>query len=81
MFSESDRTGLSNGSVLDLGTGPLTQAIALAERGFQVIAIDLSETAIHQAAAKANQKGLEVSFRQDDNHLANMIPIVCIGIA
>ncbi|BAY21490.1 putative thiopurine S-methyltransferase [Calothrix sp. NIES-2100] len=57
---------LSNASVLDLGTGPGTQAIALAERGFQVMATDLSEAAINQAAAKANQKGLEISFRQDD---------------
>lgn len=57
---------LSNGSVLDLGTGPGTQAIALAERGFQVMATDLSEAAIHQAAAKANQKGLQISFQQDD---------------
>ena len=57
---------LRNGSVLDLGTGPGTQAIALAEQGFQVIATDLSETAIRQAAAKAKQKGLEISFRQDD---------------
>ncbi|BAY30287.1 putative methyltransferase [Nostoc carneum NIES-2107] len=56
----------SNGSVLDLGTGPGTQAIALAERGFQVVATDLSEAAIRQAAAKANQKGLEISFQQDD---------------
>lgn len=57
---------LRNGSVLDLGTGPGTQAFALAQRGFQVMATDLSETAIRQAAAKANQKGLEISFRQDD---------------
>ncbi|MBM0745305.1 class I SAM-dependent methyltransferase (plasmid) [Phormidium sp. CLA17] len=53
---------LNSGTLLDLGTGPGTQAIALAERGFQVIATDLSETAIRQAA----EKGLEISFRQDD---------------
>ncbi|MGF1977369.1 MAG: class I SAM-dependent methyltransferase [Nostoc sp. CmiSLP01] len=57
---------LSNGSVLDLGTGPGTQALALAKRGFQMMATDLSEAAILQAAAKAKQKGLEVSFQQDD---------------
>ncbi|MGJ5634875.1 class I SAM-dependent methyltransferase [Nostoc sp. CALU 1950] len=57
---------LSNGSVLDLGTGPGTQALALAERGFQTMGTDLSEAAIRQAAAKANQKGLEISFQQDD---------------
>ncbi len=31
-----------------------------------MIATDLSETAIRQAAAKANHKGLQISFRQDD---------------
>lgn len=57
---------LRTGSVLGLGTGPGTQAIALAERVFQVTATDLSETAIRQAAAKATEQGLTVSFRQDD---------------
>lgn len=57
---------LNMGSVLDLGTGPGTQAIAFAERGFQVMATDLSETAIRQASAKAKEKGLEIAFRQDD---------------
>ncbi|MBM0744967.1 class I SAM-dependent methyltransferase (plasmid) [Phormidium sp. CLA17] len=57
---------LSCSIVLNLGTGPGTQAISLAERGFQVIATDLSETAIHQAAEKAAEKKLEIPFRQDD---------------
>jgi 2-polyprenyl-3-methyl-5-hydroxy-6-metoxy-1,4-benzoquinol methylase len=57
---------LSTGSALDLGTGPGTQAIALAERGFQVTATDLSATAIRQAAAKAAEQGVAISFRQDD---------------
>ncbi|BAY65178.1 thiopurine S-methyltransferase [Calothrix brevissima NIES-22] len=70
---------LSNGSVLDLGTGPGTQAIALAERGFQVMGTDLSEAAIHQAATKANQKGLEISFEQDDilnSHLQQSFDLI-----
>ncbi|BAY09995.1 putative methyltransferase [Calothrix sp. NIES-2098] len=70
---------INNGSVLDLGTGPGTQAIALAERGFQVMATDLSEAAIRQAAAKANQKGLEISFRQDDilnSHLEQSFDLI-----
>lgn len=57
---------LSSGTVLDLGTGPGTQAIALAERGFQVIATDLSETAVRLAAEKTSYLGLNISFRQDD---------------
>ncbi|MEP0919878.1 class I SAM-dependent methyltransferase [Leptolyngbya sp. DQ-M1] len=57
---------LSTGEALDLGTGPGTQAMALAERGFRVTATDLSATAIRQAAAKATEQGLSISFRQDD---------------
>ncbi len=57
---------IHTGTVLDLGTGPATQAIALAEKGFQVTATDISQTAINQAESKAKQKGLDISFRQDD---------------
>jgi cyclopropane fatty-acyl-phospholipid synthase-like methyltransferase len=58
--------GLSSGTALDLGTGPGTQAIALAERGFQVVATDLSETAVQLAAERVSDRGLNLSFRQDD---------------
>jgi 2-polyprenyl-3-methyl-5-hydroxy-6-metoxy-1,4-benzoquinol methylase len=54
------------GTALDLGTGPGTQAMALAERGFQVTATDLSVTAIQKAQKQAQEKGLNVSFVQDD---------------
>jgi len=57
---------LQTGTALDLGTGPGTQAMALAERGFEVTATDLSETAIEKALAKAKEKSLDISFRQDD---------------
>jgi 2-polyprenyl-3-methyl-5-hydroxy-6-metoxy-1,4-benzoquinol methylase len=57
---------LVTGVVLDLGTGPGTQAMALAARGFQVTATDLSDAAINQAREKANAKGLNISFQQDD---------------
>ncbi len=57
---------LNNGTVLDLGTGPGTQAIALAERGFKVTATDLSPTAIQKAQTIAQQKGLDISWQQDD---------------
>ncbi len=57
---------LQSGTVLDLGTGPGTQAIALAQRGFQVTATDLSGTAVNTAQGKAKAKGLEITFIQDD---------------
>jgi SAM-dependent methyltransferase len=45
-----DELGLRSGSALDLGTGPGTQAIHLARRGFAVTATDISEAAIHLAS-------------------------------
>lgn len=51
---------------LDLGTGPGTQALALAERGFTVTASDLSAHAVMQARVLGAQKNLRIDFVQDD---------------
>ncbi|PIR19988.1 MAG: SAM-dependent methyltransferase [Deltaproteobacteria bacterium CG11_big_fil_rev_8_21_14_0_20_47_16] len=53
---------LSSGRFLDIGTGPGTQAIALAQRGFTVTATDVSEAAIH----RLQQIKTPVTFVQDD---------------
>jgi 2-polyprenyl-3-methyl-5-hydroxy-6-metoxy-1,4-benzoquinol methylase len=58
--------GLRSGSALDLGTGPGTQAIQLARRGFTVTATDISEAAIHLACQKAEAQGLAITWQQDD---------------
>ena len=55
----------SHHKFLDLGTGPATQAIWLAKRGFNVIGSDLSEAAIKRARnVYANEKN--VDFVVDD---------------
>lgn len=64
--SALSKLNLQSGTVLDLGTGPGTQAIALAKRGFQVTATDLSRTAIENAQAKGNAQDLEIRWQQDD---------------
>ncbi|MCA9234648.1 MAG: methyltransferase domain-containing protein [Planctomycetales bacterium] len=61
-----DRLRISSGRALDLGTGPGTQAIELARRGFQVTASDLSEEAVRLAAETAAAAGVVVDWRQDD---------------
>lgn len=58
--------GITRGRVLDLGTGPGTQAIELAARGFDVTATDLAEAAIVSAQARAADKGARVEFLVDD---------------
>src|SRR5438552_9684962 len=50
---------------LDLGTGPATQAVWLAKRGFRVIGSDLSEAAINRAR-KIYTNEEDVNFIVDD---------------
>jgi 2-polyprenyl-3-methyl-5-hydroxy-6-metoxy-1,4-benzoquinol methylase len=57
---------INSGTALDLGTGPGTQAIALAKKGFRVTGTDISEAAITQADSKTKEEGLDVRFIQDD---------------
>ena len=66
-FAETLKSfNLRSGRVLDLGTGPGTQAIALAKIGFEVVASDISGTAVKKAEALAQQKSLTIRFVQDD---------------
>jgi cyclopropane fatty-acyl-phospholipid synthase-like methyltransferase len=61
-----DDRGLRSGGALDLGTGPGTQAIQLARRGFTVTATDISATAVDLAKSKAEAQGMTVTWQQDD---------------
>ena len=58
--------GLRSGNALDLGTGPGTQALQLARRGFNVTATDISETAIRLAREQAEAQGCAIRWVQDD---------------
>jgi cyclopropane fatty-acyl-phospholipid synthase-like methyltransferase len=61
-----DELGVWSGSALDLGTGPGSQAIHLAQRGFGVTATDISGTAIRAAREKAAARGLNITWEEDD---------------
>ncbi len=54
------------GRVLDLGTGPGTQAIALAKRGYDVVATDVAPSAIAKAKHVAAREGVRIDFRVDN---------------
>ena len=58
--------GIDSGHVLDLGTGPGTQAMTLAGKGFQVTASDISESALNLAREKAWDRGFVIDFVLDD---------------
>jgi 2-polyprenyl-3-methyl-5-hydroxy-6-metoxy-1,4-benzoquinol methylase len=61
-----DALGVREGRALDLGTGPGTQAMQLARRGFDVTATDISAAAIMLAREKVEAHGLAVTWMQDD---------------
>ena len=53
LSAELEQRGLSTGKFLDLGTGPGTQAIELAKRGFEVTGVDISSPGIELAQKRA----------------------------
>jgi len=50
--------------VLDLGCGTGGHVLPLAQRGYQVTGVDLSQAMLDMALEKARQSGLEIDFRQ-----------------
>jgi ubiquinone/menaquinone biosynthesis C-methylase UbiE len=58
--------GVKGPKVLDVGCGPGDLAIALARRGYDVTAVDVSHVAIEIARAKAESEGLTVHFEVQD---------------
>ena len=57
---------LTPGRALDLGCGEGGDTMWLAEHGWQIVGVDISETALGRAAAEASARGVSdrVEFRQ-----------------
>ena len=54
------------GKALDIAAGKGRNALFLAEEGFSVEAIDISEVGLQEARRRAEEKGLTITFRQAD---------------
>jgi 2-polyprenyl-3-methyl-5-hydroxy-6-metoxy-1,4-benzoquinol methylase len=61
-----EKLRVGSGYVLDIGTGPGTQAVQLARRGFDVTATDISAAAIRLANDKWKGETINVTWKQDD---------------
>jgi len=57
---------IPTGHALDIGTGPGHDAVFLIQQGFNVIAIDISPSAVKLARENASQAGLFGFFQQGD---------------
>jgi len=67
-------SALHPASVLDLGCGDGGDAIWLAERGWQVTAVDVSTTAVDRLAERAQKAGLSGRVRAERHDLAASFP-------
>jgi SAM-dependent methyltransferase len=65
---------LNAGRALDLGCGEGGDACWLAERGWTVVAIDISDTALQRAAAEAEARGLGDSIEFAQHDLSDSFP-------
>ena len=57
---------LSTGRALDVACGKGRNALFLAERGFDVTAIDISPVALEEGRRRAEEKSLRISWQQAD---------------
>jgi 2-polyprenyl-3-methyl-5-hydroxy-6-metoxy-1,4-benzoquinol methylase len=57
---------VQSGKALDVAAGKGRNALFLAEKGFGVEAVDISEVGLQEARLRAEKKGLAITFRQAD---------------
>jgi SAM-dependent methyltransferase len=63
---ETEAWPLPRGRALDLACGKGRNSLYLAERGFEVVAIDISPVALAEGRRRADEKRLSVQWRQAD---------------
>jgi nitroreductase len=61
-----ERLEITAASILDIGCGPGTQAVALAQQGFDVTASDVSQSAVESARRLAEAEKVTIDFHVDD---------------
>jgi len=61
-----DDERIAPGAALDLGCGSGGSSVGMAQRGFRVTGVDLSESALAKARARAEAAGVAIAFRQFD---------------
>jgi tellurite methyltransferase len=63
---QSDHWSIPLGKALDIAAGKGRNAIFLAERGFEVVGIDVSSVALKEAQRCAEEKSLHIAWQQAD---------------
>jgi len=63
---ESDSWAIPRGRALDIACGKGSNALFLAERGFEVVAIDISPVALREGQQQAEESSLTITWQQAD---------------
>lgn len=63
---EEDEYGPPYGPAIDLGTGSAVWGVRLAQRGWEVTAIDIVEKALHRARERVDEAGVEMRLVHGD---------------
>jgi SAM-dependent methyltransferase len=63
---QSDHGSIPRGEALDIATGTGRNAIFFAERGFEVVGIDISPIALAEAQRWAKEKSLAIAWQEAD---------------
>jgi 2-polyprenyl-3-methyl-5-hydroxy-6-metoxy-1,4-benzoquinol methylase len=71
---QSDHGSIPRGKALDIATGTGRNAIFLAERGFEVVGIDISPIALAEAQRCAKEKSLVIAWQQADLEQTELFP-------
>ena len=66
--------GMTPGRALDLGCGEGGDAVWLAEQGWQVTAVDISQTALGRARELAQRAGVEAAIEFEQHNLGTSFP-------
>lgn len=72
--------GPPKGRILDIGTGPGTHAVGLSRIGYDVVAIDISRSAVRAARAYARKAGVNIELHVD-NFLRSRLPDAYVDAA
>ncbi|MGH7871904.1 MAG: class I SAM-dependent methyltransferase [Candidatus Binatia bacterium] len=63
---ENESWAISRGKALDIACGKGRNALFLAERGFDVVAVDVSPVALNEGQRLAKEKSLTITWQQAD---------------
>lgn len=73
LFIEERFSEVAPGSVLDIACGDGVAALYLADKGFEVTAVDVSDVALQRLESFANERGLDVCTYQADLDQSNSL--------